>query len=63
MSREEIIKQEAKRILHIALECEDLYDGADMVEERLKILIDTLSLPSRHLGEEDNRENYNIGTL
>ena len=52
MSREEIIKQEAKRILHIALECEDVYEGQDNIEARLNILIDTLSLTPRNLGED-----------
>lgn len=63
MSREEIIKQEAKRILHIALECEDVYEGQDNIEARLNILIDTLSLTSRQLGSEDDRggDNNNSG--
>ena len=73
MSREEIIKQEAKRILHIALEADDNYEAVDAIEERLTILINTFSL-TREMGEEgrdddDNntsargRDGYNIGVL
>lgn len=73
MSREEIIKQEAKRILHIALEADDNYEASYAIEERLTILINTFSL-TREMGEEgrdddDNntsangRDGYNIGVL
>lgn len=74
MSREEIIKQEAKRILHIALEADDNYEASYAIEERLNILINTFSLTNREMGEEgrdddDNntsangRDGYNIGVL
>ena len=72
MSREEIIKQEAKRILHIALEADDNYEASYAIEERLNILINTFSL-TREMGEEgrddddnntsDGRDGYNIGVL
>lgn len=73
MSREEIIKQEAKRILYIALEADDNYEASYAIEERLTILINTFSL-TREMGEEgrdddDNntsangRDGYNIGVL
>ena len=63
MSREEIIKEEAKRILHIALEADDNYEAIDEIEARLTILIDTFSLTSRQLGSEDDRggDNNNSG--
>ena len=72
MSREEIIKQEAKRILHIALEADDNYEASYAIEERLNILINTFSL-TREMGEEgrddddnntsDGRDGFNIGVL
>ena len=37
MSREEIIKEEAKRILHIALEADDNYEAIDEIEKLLLV--------------------------
>ena len=54
----DIIKQEANKILHIAIECEDLYEGQEKIEERLNDiindLINALTPQPRSFGNEND---------
>ena len=58
MDRQDIIKEEAFKILYIALQSEDDYEATNEIVKRLNILISTLQLEEHNGGEDDNNEYY-----